>query len=140
MKGMEELKKEVLEKIGMFVKQKAIELCPIDKGELRRSIKYKVEGNSVRIYTENCDYASDMEYGTPPGILSAEEKEDLLDWSKRHKLPGWAVIRKIEKEGIKAGTTEAPFKSAGGTFRPFMRPALYQSLPEIKRFVRESLK
>jgi len=140
MKEMDELTKEVLEKIGIFVKQRAIELCPLDKGDLRRSIKYKVEGNSVKIYTENCDYASDMEYGKPPGILDAEEIEDLIDWSKRHKLPAWAVIRSIEKKGIKAGTTQEPFKSAGGTYRPFMRPALYQCLPEIKRFVKETLK
>ena len=128
----------VLDKIGALVKAKAIRLCPIDLGELRASINYRVEGNKVIIYTD-LDYAEEMEYGRPPGPLSDEEKANLKDWAERHQLPPNAVIHKIETKGIEAGTVDHPFETKSHTYRPFLRPALFQSIPEIKTLVRSEL-
>jgi hypothetical protein len=129
----------LLNRIGALVERKAKRLAPIDLGLLRASIKHRVEGMSVIIYTE-VEYAEDMEFGKPPEPLSDTEKEDLKGWANRHKIPYKAVIKSIETKGIKAGTTEAPLKTLGGTFRPFLRPALHQSMPEIKSMVMEEFK
>jgi hypothetical protein len=128
----------ILDEIGMIVKLRAIQLCPVDLGTLRRSIKHKVSGNKVTIYTE-VDYAQDMEYGKPPGVLDESEKEELKGWAKRHGIPTFAVIRKIETKGIEVGTPKNPLETAGHTFRPFMRPALHQSIPNIRELIKNRL-
>lgn len=131
---------ELLNRIGMLVETKAKRLAPSDIGTLRANIKYRIEGNRVIIYVDpSIEYAREMEYGMPPRILSEQEKDNLADWAKRHKLPPMAVIRSIQKKGIKAGTPEVPFLSKGMTYRPFLRPALLQSLPEIKLMVKKEL-
>lgn len=135
----EKTKNKILEEIGKLVKGKAIRLCPIDMGHLRASLQYKIEGDKVIIFT-NLSYAKDMEYGKPPEKLSEEEKEDVAQWAKRHQLPAFPVIRKLETKGIEVGTAEKPFETKGKTFRPFLRPAIYQSIPEIKNIVKDILK
>jgi len=129
---------KLLDHIGALIELKAKRLCPVDMGALRASIRHRVEGNKVIIWTD-IEYAQDMEYGRPPEPLDAGEKESLKDWAKRHSLPAYAVIRKIETKGIEAGTTEKPIKTAGGTFRPFMRPALFQSMTDIKSLIKSEL-
>jgi hypothetical protein len=128
---------KLLDKIGAIVELKAKMLCPVDMGILRASIKHRIEGDKVIVYTD-IDYARDMEYGTPPGKLDENEKEDLKEWAERHNLPAWPVIRKIEREGIKVGSEKAPLKTPSG-FRPFMRPALHQSISDIKQLIRNEL-
>lgn len=130
----------LLDRIGMLVELKAKRLAPIDMGRLRASIKHRVEGDTVRIYVEGVDYARDLEYGKPPEPLSDEEKKELAEWAKRHGLPAFPIIRKIEKKGIEVGTEKHPLLTKGGTYRPFLRPALHQSIPEIKEIIRSMLK
>ena len=132
----EEMKIAILEKIGRIVKIKAIRLCPVDMGALRRSIDYRIENNKVTIFAE-AEYAEDMEYGKPPEPVLGSEEEELKGWAKRHKIPYKAVKKKLETKGIEVGTPESPLKTLGGTYRPFMRPALLQSIPDIKIAIKE---
>jgi hypothetical protein len=133
----DEMKLAILEKIGKIVKRKTIRLAPIDMGQLRASIDYKIEGTKKVIIFTDIEYAEDMEFGRPPEPLSDTEKEDLKGWAKRHDIPAYAVIRKIETKGIKVGTVKSPMKMPNSTYRPFMRPALFQSIPEIKTAIKE---
>jgi hypothetical protein len=133
----DEIMNSILNKIGFIVVARAVELCPVDMGTLRQSIRHKVEGNKVTIYTD-VEYAEDMEYGKSPEPLSESEKENLKGWAKRHNLPSGPVISKIEKRGIKVGTPDNPMKTSSG-FRPFLRPAVHQSIPQIKTMIKEAL-
>ena len=130
---------QILELIGIAVEAKAKELVPYDQGDLMRSIKHKVEGYSVIVYTES-PYAYDMEFGTPPGELDSSEKENITEWAKRKGLPAGPVIRKIEREGIKVGTVTNPLETANHRFRPFMRPAFHQMAPGIKSIFANNFK
>ena len=129
----------ILEMAGKIVKRKAIRLAPIDLGQLRASIQYQIVDDTVFIYS-NLPYSKDMEFGKPPEPLSDTEKEKLKDWADRHGLPAGPVIRKIEREGIKVGTIKQPMEVPNGTYRPFLRPAVFQSLPEIYANVQEMFK
>jgi len=133
----EESINRILQKIGALIKLRAKENCPVDMGQLRASIDYEIRGNSVVIFS-NVSYARDMEYGKPPELLDDQEKENLKQWAHRHNLPASSVIRKIEKKGISVGTVEDPLVTPSGE-RPFLRPALYNSIPDIKKIVREEL-
>lgn len=133
----EESIKAILEKIGALVSLRAKENCPVDMGQLRASIQYKIEGHSVIIFS-NVDYARDMEYGRPPEPLSDQEKEDLKQWAGRHNLPARSVILSIQKKGIKVGTIEEPLKTPSGE-RPFLRPAVFNSMPDIRKIIKQEL-
>jgi hypothetical protein len=130
----------ILEEIGKHIKLKAKEMCPVDEGTMMRSIDYKVVGNKVIIFTSGCPYASDIEYGTPPHTLGADEREDIEKWAKRHNIRNPSgTARYIETHGIKVGTVDKPLHITGqkrNSFRPFLRPAVMQSLPEIKNWLR----
>lgn len=131
----------LLNKIGQLIAQRAVELAPIDQGHLRRNITWEVvDEDTVRVHTQDVPYADAMEYGKPPGLMNEQEKENLKEWVGRKNRGGAnlyapAVIKKIEKEGIKVGTVDAPQENQNGTYRPFLRPAAHQMLPEIKKMV-----
>ena len=131
----EEAINRILTKIGALISLRAKENCPVDMGQLRASIQYSIEGNSVKIFS-NVSYARDMEYGRPPELLDDQEKESLKQWAHRHNLPASSVIRNIEKRGISVGTVEDPLVTPSGE-RPFLRPALFNSISDIKKIVRE---
>jgi len=132
----QKMNEAILNKIGREILKRAIRLAPDDKGGLRLSLNYRIEGNKVIIYSP-LDYAKDMEYGKPAGLLDSKEKEDLKDWAERHGLPAFPVIRKIEQEGIKVGTIENPLEVPNGTYRPFVRPAIYQMMPILAKEIPE---
>ena len=138
----EEIRLRILERIGRVVKAKAIRLAPIDMGHLRASINFKIVSNSVLISC-SVPYAKDMEYGKPPEPnMSKEDEQNILDWAARHNMnlsQGMAVVRKIKAKGIAVGTPKQPLRTPIGTYRPFMRPALIQCMPEIKQIVVEEL-
>lgn len=154
-KNKQELQRALLYKIGRAVVQKAVRLAPVDMGHLRQSIKIiSITDTEVTIGTQGVDYADKMEYGSPPEPMSAEEREAIKGWVHRHatsfnipsgdKKAEAAVARnvanKIEREGIKAGSPENPMLMPNGTYRPFLRPALHQTMPEIKAMVKEAFK
>jgi hypothetical protein len=130
----------VLERIGAHMKKKAIRMCPVDMGHLRQSIGFRIEGDRTVVLFASAPYAANMEYGTPPGLLSDKEKDDVTDWAKRHGIKNaYWVIRSIEKNGIKAGTAEKPLhvtSEGRDSYRPFLRPAVYQSIPEISAMLK----
>jgi hypothetical protein len=138
-----EMQNNILTNIGRTIQLRAKQLCPIDEGTLRNSITYKIEGDTVIIYSP-LDYAKDMEYGKPPNPLGSSEKEDVEKWAKRHGLKsGRGVIKGIETKGIKVGTPANPIHitSLGrNSYRPFLRPALLQSISVIEKNVKEALK
>jgi hypothetical protein len=127
----------ILQKIGALISLRAKENCPVDMGQLRASIQYSVEGNSVRIFS-NVNYARDMEYGRPPEPLSDQEKEDLKKWAERHNLPAKRIIGSIQRKGIAVGTIEEPMITPSGE-RPFLRPAVYDSISDIKKIIKQEL-
>jgi hypothetical protein len=132
----------ILRKIGSLVSEKAIDMCPVDMGELRRSIGFRIEGNKVVIFA-SAEYAKDMEYGKPAEPLSTGEKEELKGWAKRHGASPKGMVNYIQKHGIKAGTPEQPLHITSfgrDSYRPFLRPALLQSLDEIKSIVKGGMK
>jgi hypothetical protein len=128
----------MLDRIGEAIKAKAIRNCPIDLGQLRLSINHRIEGNKVIIYSD-LDYARDMEFGMPPRLLDEGEKEDLAEWAKRHDMPAYPVIKRIQTQGIKVGSVTSPMRLPNGTYRPFLRPSVFQSIEDIKRIVKEEL-
>jgi hypothetical protein len=150
----DELKVLILTKIGETIKNKAIKMAPVDQGHLRSLIDYKIseDKNSV---TVSCDlpYADDLEYGTPPEPLSSSEKESVRGWAQRHGARARGVIWHIETKGIKIGSTQtveprdnqeitaavqSPFHVTSynrDSYRPFMRPALFQTLPHLNLII-----
>jgi hypothetical protein len=144
----QEMKEAMLNKIGRAIQIKAMSLVPFDKGLLSAHIKYKVEGNIVVIYTEGIPYADKMEYGCGPMQLTELEKEDIREWARagRSGRPRFnkggqeGVIKKLEKEGIEAGTPEHPFETKGGRFRPFLRTSAHQLKDQYKYHIVEAIK
>lgn len=145
---MAEIKVElqpILEKVGEFLVSESKRLVPVDNGILRTSITYRLgaNGTSVDVYSP-LDYAEDMEFGKPPEPLSETEKEDVEAWAKRHGLKsGKGIIWSLEHKGIKVGTATQPLHitSLGrDSYRPFLRPALYNNIPQIKKIIKDWLK
>ena len=138
-----EKKVKIMQKIGGMLVGKAIRNAPVDLGHLRANIKYKIEGNEVVLYTEGVPYATDLEYGRPPEKLDAAEKKSIDEWAQRHGLKsGKGVAWKIEHKGIEVGTKEQPLHITSfhrNSYRPFIRPAIYQSKTEIKNIVKEEM-
>lgn len=133
----EESINRILEKIGALITLRAKENCPVDRGHLRASIRYEITGHTVTILTDDPN-GKKMEYGTPPELMDDNEKEQLKDWARRHNLPATRVIRNIEKKGIKVGTVENPLETPSGE-RPFLRPAVFNSIPDIKNIIKQEL-
>lgn len=145
-KGLEALKTKVLNEIGRTIVLKAKKLAPFDQGILAKNIVWEVEGDTVTIHTQGVPYADKMEYGSPPMMLSEGEKQAVREWRERKARgssgvpPSWAVIKKLEKKGIEVGTPEHPqINPDGRTSRPFLRPALHQSMAEIDNILKEAL-
>lgn len=137
-----EIQQKIMNAIGRVVVRKAVELCPVDMGQLRNSIKFRIEGNEVIIYTEGVEYADKMEYGSPPGVLDQGEKAQLTKWAERHGANPKGVIKFIEKKGIRVGTETSPLHITSfgrDSYRPFLRPAAHQAIPEIRAMIKEAL-
>jgi len=141
---------KLLNRIGALVELKAKRLCPVDEGFLMAHIYHRVEGNSVIIYTD-VEYAEDMEFGMPPDPAMTEDKEQAIkEWAHRvtkgqNEGLAYGVINKLKTRGSNVetgdvGTPQNPKKNFVGRYRPFLRPALHQSMPEIKVMVMEAFK
>lgn len=128
----------LIEMVAVQIKEKAIRMAPVDLGDLRRKIDYRIEDNTLIIFC-TAPEAKDMEYGKAPEPLDKNEKDDIDAWAKRHGLKdGKGVARSIEKRGIKVGTTKAPLHITSfgrDSYRPFLRPAIYQILSKINRII-----
>ena len=72
------------------IETKAKEACPVDKGELRRSIESEVEvsGNVITgVVGTNKEYAPYVEYGT--GLFSAKGNGRKTPWSYQDAEGNW---------------------------------------------------
>jgi hypothetical protein len=142
----EEVKLRVLNRIGAMVKEGAIRKCPTDNGILRNSIDFRTEGNKVTIFSE-VPYAEYVEFGTGryhldlQGQPSPHKEWDILP--KHGKFLKFEIGRK-ERLAAKKGPSFANIVFArkvhmkGARPKPFLRPALMESLPEINRIVAEA--
>ncbi len=95
---------------GEFVVGAAKIKCPVDTSNLMRSITKKVDKKnlSVRIGT-NVEYAKYVEFGTG-------------EQTSKRGFKGLGNFSSSWKHGMKA--------------QPYLRPALYESIPAIRRIMR----
>lgn len=101
-----------------LVERSAKEKCPVDDGELRRSISSKVEGLTGIVFTP-LEYAPYVEYGTG---LFAEGGNGRTD------VP-WLYEDEEGKTWVTAG--QKP--------QPFMRPALDENRANVIRIIQEGI-
>jgi hypothetical protein len=137
---MDEIKIDLIpveEKIGAAIKAEIIRMCPVDRGDLRRSIGFRVKGNVITWFSTD-PKASDLEYGTPPEPLSPQEMADLANWAERHGASPFRIVKYIERHGIRVGTVENPLHITSygrDSYRPFMRPGVFQNIELIKNII-----
>lgn len=130
-------KELILKKIGAFVKEKAIMYAPVDKGFLRQGSNFTIEvvGDEVTI-TCTSPYADYVEYGTGVFHISPDGLPDP------HK--GWDIVP-INKKALKFEVdSEVIFAKKvhieGMRPHPFLRPAVYNHLPEIEAIIASGFK
>lgn len=113
-KEVKEKLKKVLFRAMIDMQKIAKQKCPVDTGRLRNSIKLfpSSPGSKKYLLIAAVDYAGDVEYGTAPHFVSAEE---LKDWARR----------KLGDEDA-AGAVAKKIRRLGTNAQPFMRPALLQ--------------
>lgn len=131
---------EILREIGKQIVYRAKTLVPVDLGDLQRSLNYRIEGNTLVVFSP-LDYAQDMEFGTPPSDNVNEE--GIKDWARRHNIKNpQGTVNYIKKHGIKIGTPENPLHitwQGRNSYRPFLRPAVHQTVPLVPKIVKEVL-
>ncbi|MFF4346807.1 hypothetical protein [Streptomyces sp. NPDC001530] len=94
------------EVIGRAILGDAQHLVPKRTGRLRDSLRAEVHDKVLRVGSLDCNYASDVELGTPPHVILPKNKK-ALHW------PGADhPVRKVNHPGTQP--------------QPYLRPALYQ--------------
>jgi len=135
----DEFKENILTKAGLIIEARAKELVPKDVGLLMGDIRpteVNVKQMKVKVGT-GIDYGYYMEYGRKPGKYPPFKAIDK--WARRHGIPTWVVMQSIKKKGIKVGTVETPLKTPSG-YRPFLRPALHQSMTKVNEMISKEIK
>lgn len=109
-----------LEKVGRFVQGDAILRAPVDEGNLRASIDYRVNrGRKKVIIGAGAEYAVYVEYGTGKYAKNGDGR----------KTP-WAYID--DKSGELIWT-------AGSKPQPYLGPAFEENKKRIQKIVAEQL-
>lgn len=109
---------QALEKACLLVERSAKQKAPKDNGDLRRSIKHRIEGEEGIIYT-NLEYAPYVEYGT--GLFAENGGRSDVPWFYKDE----------EGEG---------HITSGQHPQPYMRPALDENRAKIIRILAEAMK
>lgn len=99
--------RKALEQSCLIVEGDAKTRCPVDSGQLRQSINYKVEDRTGQVST-NVEYAPYVEIGT--GIYSSGGRQ--TPWVYQDAKGRW-------------------HRTSGGKPHPFMKPALEQNVSKI---------
>ena len=107
-----------LQRASALVERAAKEKAPKGSGELRRSIKSKVEGLEGIVYTP-LEYAPYVEYGTGIHAEGGNGRKDV-PWHYRDDKGEWHSTSGMEPQ-------------------PYMRPALDENREEVKRLIGEAL-
>lgn len=133
LEGLDELMRELKEKAEpqkvkkqmgkacAVVERAAKEIVPRGNGDLRRSIKSRVEidgGEVVGVIFTPLEYAPYVEYGT--GLFAEEEGRQDVPWCYVDDEGNWHT-------------------TSGQHPQPYMRPALNQSREQILRILKEAL-
>lgn len=112
------------------IRKRARANAPVDTGRLRASLKAEVDHSRLPLWAKvgtDVHYGLFQEFGTGAFGKSGEHTppgEPLDAWAKARGFEsGWHAARAIGRRG-------------GVRARPFLRPALKQSMADIKRFVR----
>ena len=126
-----------LTKSVMLVYETAMMKCPVGKGfpRLRSSIKYTIDEDNllglVYVDLKMAPYAPYPEYGTRPHIIEPKNKKALaFNWggAPAH-LPllddGRVVLKRVHHPGTIA--------------TPYMRPALWENIENIKTIFKQEL-
>lgn len=108
---------QALKKACAVVERSAIMNAPKGNGELRRSIKSKVEGTEGIIFSA-LEYAPYVEYGT--GLFAEEGGRKDVPWRYQDEKGEWHT-------------------TSGQHPMPFMRPALNDNRAEIIRILKGGL-
>jgi len=135
----DEFKENILTKAGLIIEARAKELVPKNVGLLMGDIRpteVNVKQMKVKVGT-GIDYGYYMEYGRKSGKYPPFKP--IEKWAKRHGIPTWAVMQSIKKKGIKVGTVKTPLKTPSG-YRPFLRPALHQSMTRVNEMISKEIK
>ena len=109
---------QALKKACAIVERSAIQNAPKGNGELRRSIKSKVEGTEGIIFSA-LEYAPYVEYGT--GLFAENGGRKDVPWRYQDEKGEWHT-------------------TSGQHPMPFMRPALNDNRAEIIRILSEGIK
>jgi hypothetical protein len=133
---------EILERSALAIEARAKEMAPVDTGIMRSSINTILDLENNRAIVECiAPHAIWMEYGRPPGKMPPVEA--LEPWAKRHGFKSaWPLAMAIKKRGIEVGSVESPMLVSfhgRGAYRPFMRPAAYQTMPYIRQQIKDAL-
>lgn len=108
---------ETLKKACLVVERSAKEKAPKGTGELRRSIKSKVEDKQGIIFTP-IEYAPYVEYGT--GIHAENGGRTDVPWRYQDDKGDW-------------------HSTSGMKPHPYMRPALYENVDKIKDVIKKGI-
>lgn len=101
-----------------LVERSAKQKCPVDNGELRRSITSKVEDLKGIVFTP-LEYAPYVEYGT--GLFAEEGGRKDVPWNYQDDEGNW-------------------HSTSGQKPQPFLRPALDENRADIITIIKEGIK
>ena len=123
--------KKAVGKAAQRVRAEAVLLCPVDKGELRQSIKTSVEASGYEVtgttYT-NKEYASYVEFGTGP--MGQENHSGIsTEITPTYSAQGWSY---------KDDNGEWIYTN-GQAAQPFMYPALKNNESRVKKIIKEEI-
>lgn len=119
--------RKLLMRSGITVTNAARKNASYDRGGLRDSITYEVDPAHMPRYVEvgsNLAYARATELGRPPGKMPPADA--LEAWARRKGMgegAGYGLAIKIMRDGIEE--------------KPYLRPALQDSVAQIQRFVNQ---
>ncbi len=125
----EELLRDIdagLDDVADAILAKATEFVPVDQGMLKKSLHTENEFLHKEVVADS-PYAAYVEFGTSPHFPPPDA---LIGWAKRTmglkddeaKKVGWAIARKIAREGTPS--------------QPFMKPATDYVIPKVAEIIR----
>lgn len=107
-----------LRKAGVLVMDSAKDKCPVDSGQLWRSITYEVDGNTCYIGT-NVEYAPYVEFGT--GIYATAGDGRQTPWKYQTSDGSWHT-------------------TSGQKAQPYLQPALNENKEQIRKIFKDGVK
>lgn len=127
--------KEGLSAAGLILQREAQKRAPVDRGELRKGIYWKLSSDTAVEVGSRAKHTPWMEYGT--GLLN-----DHPSWPKqRHAPPVGALAGWAKRKGVSAGAVAAAIARRGGLKpRRFLRGALEDNQAKVVKIVAASVR